>query len=86
MKYLVVSASEKVLTYVEETCRAIGHLPGGVLVETVDSHSVTDIIFRKTLDANKGEKFSVFRVADIRPFGRLQETVDACSTEWLEKD
>lgn len=86
MKYLVVSASEKVLKYAEETCHTIGHIPGGVIVETVDPRPVTDIIFKKTLDANKGEKFSVFRVADIRPFGRLHDTVDACSTEWLGKD
>lgn len=84
MTYLVVTASRKLIEYIYDKYHTYGEIKGGVLFETISGHSETEEIFRKVLEDNDKETFSIFRIADVQPFGRQRTLLDACSTEWVK--
>lgn len=84
MRYLIVTMDQNLLKYVEDKYHTDGRIPCGLIIETNETKSETETIFRTIGTANPAAEFSVFCIAEVHPFGRQRIIMDACSTAWLK--
>ena len=84
MRYLIVTLDQNLLHYIEDKYHTDGHIPCGVIIETNETKSETETIFASLGKAYPEAEFSIFRCADVHPFGRQRIIMDACSTAWVK--